>query len=124
MLKRAKSLGDILIVGLNSDSSVKKIKGRGRPILPEAERAEILSALEAVDYVLLFKEATPEKLINKTSYSDMTIFVQTKSVEKIDNCIFCVCTIVPQRFIKVKKKMIKLFHRLRHPLFGFDFICG
>jgi D-beta-D-heptose 7-phosphate kinase/D-beta-D-heptose 1-phosphate adenosyltransferase len=64
-LKKAKSLGDILIVGLNSDSSVKKIKGKGRPILPEAERAEILSALEAIDYVVLFKDETPEKLINK-----------------------------------------------------------
>ncbi|MEE9542572.1 MAG: D-glycero-beta-D-manno-heptose 1-phosphate adenylyltransferase [Thermodesulfobacteriota bacterium] len=64
-LKKAKELGDILIVGLNNDSSVKKIKGRGRPVLPEAERAEILVALEAVDYVVLFKEATPEGLIKK-----------------------------------------------------------
>ena len=64
-LNKARSLGDILIVGLNSDTSVKKIKGRGRPVLPEAERAEILSALEAVDYCVLFKETTPEKLISK-----------------------------------------------------------
>ena len=64
-LKKARSLGDLLIVGLNSDASVRKIKGRGRPVLPQAERAEILSALEAVDYVVLFKEDTPEKLICK-----------------------------------------------------------
>jgi rfaE bifunctional protein nucleotidyltransferase chain/domain len=64
-LKKARSLGDLLIVGLNSDASVKKIKGKGRPVLPEAERAEILSALEAVDFVVLFKDATPEKLIRK-----------------------------------------------------------
>lgn len=64
-LKKARSLGDMLIVGLNSDSSVKKIKGKGRPILPESERAEILSALEAVNYVVLFIDATPEKLIEK-----------------------------------------------------------
>ncbi len=64
-LNKARTLGDILIVGLNSDASVKKIKGRGRPVLPEAERAEILSALEAVDYCVLFKEPTPEKLIRK-----------------------------------------------------------
>lgn len=64
-LKKARSLGDLLIVGLNSDASVRKIKGKGRPILPEAERAEILSALEAVDYLVLFNDATPEKLIRK-----------------------------------------------------------
>ena len=64
-LKKARSLGDLLIVGLNSDASVKKIKGRGRPVLPEAERAEILSALEAVDFVVLFNDETPEKLIKK-----------------------------------------------------------
>ncbi len=64
-LKKARSLGDLLVVGLNSDASVRKIKGRGRPVVPEAERAEILSALEAVDYCVLFKEITPEKLIRK-----------------------------------------------------------
>lgn len=64
-LKKAKSFGDLLIVGLNSDLSVREIKGRGRPVLPEAERAEILVALEAVDYVVLFKDETPEKLIKK-----------------------------------------------------------
>lgn len=62
-LKKAKSLGDFLVVGLNSDSSVKKIKGEKRPIVPQKERAEVLSGLEAVDYVVLFNEPTPIKLI-------------------------------------------------------------
>ena len=62
-LNKAKSLGDILVVGLNSDSSVKKIKGEKRPIVPQKERAEVLSGLEAVDYVVLFNEPTPIKLI-------------------------------------------------------------
>jgi len=62
-LKKAKSLGDFLVVGLNSDSSVKKIKGEKRPIVPQKERAEVLSGLEAVDYVVLFNEPTPTKLI-------------------------------------------------------------
>jgi len=62
-LSKAKSLGDILVVGLNSDASVKKLKGSSRPIMSEGERAEILSALEAVDYVVVFKDPTPIKLI-------------------------------------------------------------
>jgi len=64
-LKKAKSLGDFLVVGLNSDRSVKKIKGEKRPILPEKERAEILASLWFVDYVVLFDEETPERLIRE-----------------------------------------------------------
>lgn len=64
-LREAKKLGDVLVIGLNSDSSVKKIKGAGRPIQNEKDRAEILSALEMVDYVVIFGEQTPEKLILK-----------------------------------------------------------
>lgn len=63
-LYEAKKLGDILVVGLNSDSSIKKIKGEKRPILPEDERAYILSALEMVDFVVIFHEDTPYELIN------------------------------------------------------------
>jgi D-beta-D-heptose 7-phosphate kinase/D-beta-D-heptose 1-phosphate adenosyltransferase len=64
-LKKAKRLGDILIVGLNSDSSVKKIKGEGRPIQGQADRAVILASLYLVDYVCIFNELTPLKLISK-----------------------------------------------------------
>ncbi len=64
-LIKAKRLGDILIVGLNSDSSVKRIKGDKRPILKEDERAFIISNIKPVDYVLFFDEDTPEKLINE-----------------------------------------------------------
>jgi D-beta-D-heptose 7-phosphate kinase/D-beta-D-heptose 1-phosphate adenosyltransferase len=62
-LKEAKKLGDILIVGLNSDSSVRKLKGNSRPYIPENERAEILASLEYVDYVTIFSELRPDKLI-------------------------------------------------------------
>jgi len=62
-LRQARSLGDVLIVGLNSDSSVRKIKGSDRPIIPEEERAEVLAALEFVDYVVIFNEETPKNLI-------------------------------------------------------------
>ncbi len=62
-LEKARSLGDILVVGLNSDSSVRKIKGRGRPITGQKDRATVLSALWMVDYVVVFDEPTPIKLI-------------------------------------------------------------
>lgn len=62
-LREARALGDALIVGVNSDGSVRGNKGPGRPITPEAERAEILAALAAVDTVVIFDEATPLAVI-------------------------------------------------------------
>jgi D-beta-D-heptose 7-phosphate kinase/D-beta-D-heptose 1-phosphate adenosyltransferase len=62
-LQHARRLGDALIVGVNSDRSVKAIKGENRPIVPEGERAEILAALACVDVVVLFDEETPRALI-------------------------------------------------------------
>lgn len=62
-LREAKKLGDVLIVGLNSDDSVQVLKGKDRPYLSEMERAEILASLECVDYVTIFSEQTPDKLI-------------------------------------------------------------
>jgi len=64
-LQKAKSLGDILVVGLNTDQSVRKLKGENRPIKNEKERANILSALKYIDYITLFDETTPEKLIRE-----------------------------------------------------------
>lgn len=62
-LKQARSLGEALIVGLNSDRSVRELKGAGRPILNEQERAEVMAALACVDYVIVFDEPTPRELI-------------------------------------------------------------
>ncbi len=62
-LEEAKSYGDILIVGLNSDASVRRLKGSSRPVNPQEERATLLAALEAVDYVVLFEDDTPYELI-------------------------------------------------------------
>jgi len=62
-LEEAKALGGVLVVGVNSDSSVRKLKGPKRPILPEQERTEILSGLGCVDYITIFNEADPLKLI-------------------------------------------------------------
>lgn len=64
-LTAARNLGDVLVVGLNSDTSVRGIKGPSRPILPEMERAEVLAALRCVDAVLIFDESTPENCLAK-----------------------------------------------------------
>lgn len=64
-LEQAKSLGDILILGLNSDTSVKSIKGPQRPINSETDRAIVLAALESIDYVVTFEEDTPIELLKK-----------------------------------------------------------
>jgi len=65
LLEKAKSLGDFLIVALNSDASMKKIKGEKRPILNENDRAYILASLKCVDAVCLFDEETPAEIIDK-----------------------------------------------------------
>jgi phosphoheptose isomerase len=64
-LQAARSLGDVLVVGLNSDESVRRLKGDGRPIMPVAERAEVLAALRVVDHVVVYSEDTPEVALEK-----------------------------------------------------------
>ena len=63
LLQRARALGDMLVVAINDDASVKKLKGQSRPLIPEVQRAEMLAALRFVDYVTLFSESTPLRLI-------------------------------------------------------------
>src|SRR5260370_42285117 len=62
-LELARALGDALIIGLNSDASVQQLKGEGRPVISERERAEILAALECADAVVIFDDLTPRKVI-------------------------------------------------------------
>jgi rfaE bifunctional protein nucleotidyltransferase chain/domain len=64
-LQEARSLGDVLLVGINSDQSVRRLKGPGRPLVPDVERAEILAALECVDRVLIFEEPTPAPILER-----------------------------------------------------------
>ena len=64
-LQAAKELGDCLILGLNSDQSVRALKGPTRPINHQDDRAEVVSALSSVDYVVVFNEATAENLVNE-----------------------------------------------------------
>lgn len=63
-LQQARALGDCLIVGVNSDASVRRLKGPSRPLQPETDRAEILAALVCVDYVVLFGDDTAERLVD------------------------------------------------------------
>lgn len=67
LLRAAKQAGDVLVVAINTDASVKRLKGEGRPVLTTEERAELLCALEMVDYVVSFEEADPLTLIRRLS---------------------------------------------------------
>ena len=64
-LTEAKKLGDVLIVGLNSDDSVRKLKGEGRPVNPATDRTEVLEGLRAVDHVIVFEEDTAEEMVRQ-----------------------------------------------------------
>ena len=63
LLEQAKQLGDLLIVAINGDRSVRRLKGKDRPLVGQRDRARILAALESVDYVTVFHEPTPERLV-------------------------------------------------------------
>jgi D-glycero-beta-D-manno-heptose 1-phosphate adenylyltransferase len=63
LLEAARALGDVLVVAINSDASVRGLKGAGRPLVPETERAETLGALEAVDAVVVYGEPTPREVV-------------------------------------------------------------
>ena len=81
-LEGARAEGDILVVGVNSDNSVRKLKGDDRPLMPESERAEILSALECVDHVIIFSDPTVDRILSElrpdvhakgTDYTEETV---------------------------------------------------
>lgn len=63
LLRKAKTYGDVLIVAVNEDDSIRRLKGQGRPVYPLEERMEVLEALEMIDYLIAFSEQTPQKLI-------------------------------------------------------------
>jgi rfaE bifunctional protein nucleotidyltransferase chain/domain len=81
-LIKAKALGDILIVGMNSDDSVRRIKGEKRPLIRQTDRAYILSNLKPVDYVVIFEEDTPLEII-KTIVPDVLVKGADWSLDKI-----------------------------------------
>ncbi len=81
-LQKARNLGDVLILGLNNDASVRRLKGEGRPIVPQADRAFVLAALAAVDFVTLFSEDTPLALI-ETLVPDILVKGGDYAIENI-----------------------------------------
>jgi rfaE bifunctional protein nucleotidyltransferase chain/domain len=103
-LNQARALGDALVVAINSDRSVRKNKGEGRPLVPEAERAEVLSALACVDFVIIFDEATPQSVIDaivpdvlvKGADWGLSEIVGRDTVEKAGGVV-CNITLVPGR---------------------------
>ncbi len=82
LLTRARLLGDVLVVAINSDNSVHRLKGPSRPVFPENERGEILSALEAVDFVCTFDEDTPLEIILEV-HPDILV----KGADWVDNIV-------------------------------------
>jgi D-glycero-beta-D-manno-heptose 1-phosphate adenylyltransferase len=82
LLQRAKQYGDVLIVGLNSDSSIRRYKGRGRPIIPQKYRAQLLSALNTVDYIYIFNELNPIHFLTIVKPN-----IHVNSAEYGKNCI-------------------------------------
>lgn len=114
-LQKAKSLGDILIIGLNSDASVKKIKGEDRPINNEKDRAEILAALSCIDFVSIFHEDTAEKFLEivkpdiyvKGGEYSVDILPETKIVKKYGGEIFLVPMIPDSSTTNLIKKIKK-----------------
>lgn len=89
-LSKAKSLGDALVIGLNSDNSVKKLKGKSRPIVSQKNRAILLAALEAVDLIVIFNELEPIKLI-KAIKPDVLVKGGDWKKEKIVGAPFVEC---------------------------------
>ena len=100
-LQEARAQGDILVVGLNSDESVRRLKGEERPIQPETDRAEILAGLTAVDYVVVFTEDTPLNLI-KDIRPDILVKGGDWPIEKIVGADFVLSyggAVRPLRFV-------------------------
>jgi len=92
-LQKAKQLGDILILGLNTDDSVKRIKGEGRPINNENDRSFVLSAFEFVDYIIMFSEDTPVNLL-KTVHPDILVKGADYTVEEVIGREFATKTVL------------------------------
>lgn len=116
-LQKAKRLGDVLIVGLNTDHSVKLIKGENRPIIPQKERAEVLASLGFVDYVVLFNEPDPLKIIKaiqpnilvKGADWDKNQIVGREIVKKAGGKVVRISLVPGVSSTKIIEKIIKIY---------------
>ena len=116
-LEDAKAKGDILIVGVNSDSSVRRIKGKYRPVVSERNRAKLVAALESVDYVVLFPEDTPLNLIKAVKPDVLVKGADWKKSDIVGSGIVCayggkiksIKFVKGQSTTKLIKKIAKIF---------------
>ncbi len=126
-LNRARSLGDVLVVGVNSDRSVREIKGEKRPIVPELERAEVLAALACVDLVFIFDDPTPKQVIDaiipdvlvKGADWDLPDIVGRDTVENAGGSVLNVPLVEGSSTSEIIRRVVQYFgkgsHRLRDP---------
>jgi len=125
-LEEARTLGDVLVVGLNDDAGVRNAKGDSRPACGQDERAELLAALEAVDFVVLFGEPTPRELIArllpdvlvKGSDWDSTEIVGRDEVEGASGRVVSIPLEPGYSTTNIVKKIRKLPTNLSHPAIG------
>jgi rfaE bifunctional protein nucleotidyltransferase chain/domain len=116
-LNLARALGDRLVVALNSDRSVRQIKGKSRPVIPEMERAEVLSALGSVDYVFLFDDSTPQRIIDaivpdilvKGSDWELSRVVGRETVENSGGSVLTVPVVEGSSTTDIIRKVIERF---------------
>ncbi len=117
-LTEARSLGDALIVAVNSDRSVRKIKGPTRPIVPQAQRLIVLSALSSIDWIIVFSAQTPEKLIAllapdilvKGDDWALSDIVGRATVEARGGCVKRIKTIPRLSTTRMIERILSLFH--------------
>lgn len=114
-LQEARALGDLLVVGVNSDASVKVLKGPTRPVQIEADRAEILAALACVDYTVIFNEETPAELIRQV-VPDILVKGGDWKIEQIVGADFVIAQggkVLSLQFVD-GKSTTKLIEKARH----------
>ena len=118
-LNQARSLGDALIVGINSDSSVRELKGGGRPLVPEMERAEVVAALAGVDHVFVFQDLTPQRVIDaivpdvlvKGSDWDLANIVGRETVENAGGAVLNVPLVEGSSTTEIVMRVLDRFGR-------------
>ncbi len=116
-LNRARALGDRLVVALNSDLSVRRIKGEFRPVVPEVERAEVLAALASVDYLFLFDDLTPQRIIDaivpdvlvKGSDWEISRVVGRETVERAGGTVWTVPVVEGSSTSRIIRKVLDNF---------------
>lgn len=85
-LNKARQCGDVLVVALNTDASVRRLKGENRPLVPQRERAEVLGGLAAIDYVTFFNEETPAAIISELKPQVLVKGADYKTKDIVGNC--------------------------------------